>query len=68
MKRATIAEIRQYDWFKINLPNYLFPDDGSTNSDNVNEEALAEVFVLAYLFCDCLLYFPGIYNYVSFMN
>ena len=43
MKRATINEIRQYDWFKVNLPGYLFPDDGNMSSDVINEEALAEV-------------------------
>ncbi|CAK8695443.1 5'-AMP-activated protein kinase catalytic subunit alpha-2-like [Clavelina lepadiformis] len=43
MKRATIMEIRQYDWFKENLPKYLFPDDGNMNNDSINEEALSEV-------------------------
>lgn len=43
MKRATIAEIREYDWFKVNLPKYLFPEDNELNSDALNEEALGEV-------------------------
>nr|CAB3265152.1 5'-AMP-activated protein kinase catalytic subunit alpha-2-like [Phallusia mammillata] len=43
MKRATITEIRQYDWFKVDLPSYLFPDDAGSDSNAVNEDALQEV-------------------------
>ncbi|XP_078482143.1 5'-AMP-activated protein kinase catalytic subunit alpha-2-like [Ciona intestinalis] len=43
MKRATIHEICQYDWFKVDLAKYLFPDDGNINTNIINEEALAEV-------------------------
>ena len=43
MKRATIAEIREYEWFKVNLPKYLFPEDNELSSDVLNEDALAEV-------------------------
>jgi len=51
MKRATVNEIRQYDWFQINLPEYLFPDDGNMSSDVVNEEALAEVYIFMSIYC-----------------
>ncbi len=41
MRRATIANIRQHDWFKKDLPNYLFPDyDISTLIPD--EEAIQE--------------------------
>uniref|UniRef100_H2Z923 Acetyl-CoA carboxylase kinase n=1 Tax=Ciona savignyi TaxID=51511 RepID=H2Z923_CIOSA len=43
MKRATIHEICQYEWFKVNLPKYLFPDEGNVNTNVINEDALVEV-------------------------
>ena len=50
MKRATIAEIREYEWFKVNLPTYLFPEDNELNSDVLNEEALIEVSIMYHFF------------------
>jgi len=43
VKRASVEDIRQYEWFKIDLPKYLFPDDTDLNSDHLNEEALHDV-------------------------
>lgn len=43
MRRATVMDIRKYDWFKKDLHKYLFPDEGSLNADIIDEEALAEV-------------------------
>lgn len=43
VKRASVEDIRQYEWFKVNLPKYLFPDDTDLNSDHLNEEALHDV-------------------------
>ncbi|XP_026854318.1 5'-AMP-activated protein kinase catalytic subunit alpha-1 [Electrophorus electricus] len=43
MKRATIKEIRQDEWFKEDLPKYLFPEDASYSTTMIDEEALKEV-------------------------
>ncbi|KAK2912006.1 hypothetical protein QQF64_027889 [Cirrhinus molitorella] len=43
MKRATIKEIREDEWFKQDLPKYLFPEDAAYSSNMIDEEALKEV-------------------------
>lgn len=43
VKRASIEEIRRYEWFQVDLPKYLFPDEADYNSDHLNEEALHDV-------------------------
>ncbi|XP_053474137.1 5'-AMP-activated protein kinase catalytic subunit alpha-1 [Ictalurus furcatus] len=43
MKRATIKEIREDEWFKQELPKYLFPEDASYSTTMIDEEALKEV-------------------------
>ncbi|XP_074388197.1 5'-AMP-activated protein kinase catalytic subunit alpha-1-like isoform X4 [Zonotrichia albicollis] len=43
MKRATIRNIREHEWFKQDLPKYLFPEDLSYSSTMIDDEALKEV-------------------------
>ncbi|XP_035847690.1 5'-AMP-activated protein kinase catalytic subunit alpha-1 isoform X1 [Sander lucioperca] len=43
MKRATIKEIREDEWFKQGLPKYLFPEDPSYSNNMIDDEALKEV-------------------------
>ncbi|KAM6035232.1 5'-AMP-activated protein kinase catalytic subunit alpha-1 isoform 5-T5 [Theristicus caerulescens] len=43
MKRATIRDIREHEWFKQDLPKYLFPEDPSYSSTVIDDEALKEV-------------------------
>ncbi|TWW57640.1 5'-AMP-activated protein kinase catalytic subunit alpha-2 [Takifugu flavidus] len=43
LKRATIKEIREHEWFKVDLPGYLFPEDPSYDATVVDEEAVREV-------------------------
>ncbi|XP_062268514.1 5'-AMP-activated protein kinase catalytic subunit alpha-1 [Platichthys flesus] len=43
MKRATIKDIREDDWFKQELPKYLFPEDPSYSNNMIDDEALKEV-------------------------
>ncbi|XP_016122514.1 5'-AMP-activated protein kinase catalytic subunit alpha-2 isoform X1 [Sinocyclocheilus grahami] len=43
LKRATIKDIREDEWFKQDLPCYLFPEDPSYDATVVDEEAVHEV-------------------------
>ncbi|XP_064901040.1 5'-AMP-activated protein kinase catalytic subunit alpha-1-like isoform X2 [Columba livia] len=43
MKRATIRNIREHEWFKQDLPKYLFPEDPTYSSTMIDDEALKEV-------------------------
>lgn len=43
MKRATIKDIREHDWFKQNLPDYLFPKPAPENLNIVDIEAVLEI-------------------------
>ncbi|KAJ3605820.1 hypothetical protein NHX12_027864 [Muraenolepis orangiensis] len=43
MKRATIKEIREDEWFKEDVPTYLFPEDPSYSNNMIDDEALKEV-------------------------
>ncbi|XP_034386208.1 5'-AMP-activated protein kinase catalytic subunit alpha-2 isoform X3 [Cyclopterus lumpus] len=43
LKRATIKDIREHEWFKQDLPGYLFPEDLSCDASVLDEEAVREV-------------------------
>ncbi|KAG9350932.1 hypothetical protein JZ751_024821 [Albula glossodonta] len=43
LKRATIKDIREHEWFKQDLPGYLFPEDPSYDATVIDEEAVREV-------------------------
>ena len=43
MKRATLKDIVGYDWFKKDLPCYLFPDPDDDESSIIDAEAVKEV-------------------------
>ncbi|XP_044132638.1 5'-AMP-activated protein kinase catalytic subunit alpha-1 [Bufo gargarizans] len=43
MKRATIKDIREHEWFKQDLPKYLFPEDPTYSTNMIDDEALKEV-------------------------
>ncbi|XP_056132604.1 5'-AMP-activated protein kinase catalytic subunit alpha-2 isoform X1 [Lampris incognitus] len=43
LKRATIKDIREHEWFKHDLPGYLFPEDPSYDTTVLDEEAVREV-------------------------
>ncbi|RLM92249.1 hypothetical protein C2845_PM08G24230 [Panicum miliaceum] len=50
MKRITIREIREHDWFKIHLPRYLTvpPPDSAQQVKKIDEETLREVIGMGY--------------------
>jgi 5'-AMP-activated protein kinase catalytic alpha subunit len=43
LKRATIKEIRESDWFKIDLPDYLFPKPTQENINMIDIDAVYEI-------------------------
>ena len=43
MKRLTIQQIREHEWFKQDLAEYLFPPLGEPNHAQIDSSALAEV-------------------------
>lgn len=43
LKRATIKEIREHEWFRVNLPDYLFPKDCAENLNIIDLEAILEI-------------------------
>ncbi|XP_054996589.1 5'-AMP-activated protein kinase catalytic subunit alpha-2 isoform X1 [Sorex araneus] len=43
LKRATIKDIREHEWFKEDLPSYLFPEDPSYDANVIDDEAVKEV-------------------------
>ncbi|XP_053549595.1 5'-AMP-activated protein kinase catalytic subunit alpha-2 isoform X2 [Bombina bombina] len=43
LKRATIKDMREHDWFKQDLPSYLFPEDPSYDANVIDDEAVKEV-------------------------
>ncbi|CAF1050693.1 unnamed protein product [Rotaria sordida] len=43
VRRATIKEIREHEWFKVNLPDYLFPKTGEDSTNIVDLDAIQEV-------------------------
>ncbi|XP_063780445.1 5'-AMP-activated protein kinase catalytic subunit alpha-1-like [Pseudophryne corroboree] len=42
-KRATIKDIQEHEWFKQDLPKYLFPEDPTYSLNMIDDEALKEV-------------------------
>ncbi|GJM93248.1 hypothetical protein PR202_ga09792 [Eleusine coracana subsp. coracana] len=50
MKRITIREIREHDWFKIHLPRYLTvpPPDSALQVKKIDDETLREVISMGY--------------------
>ncbi|XP_033736754.1 5'-AMP-activated protein kinase catalytic subunit alpha-2-like isoform X4 [Pecten maximus] len=43
LKRATIKGIRDHDWFKTDVPNYLFPSDNDQDASIVDFEVVREI-------------------------
>lgn len=43
LKRATIKEIREHEWFKINLQDYLFPKPSTESLNIIDIEAVLEI-------------------------
>ncbi|CAF1043985.1 unnamed protein product [Didymodactylos carnosus] len=43
VRRATIKDIREHDWFKINLPDYLFPKQCEESTNIIDLDAIQEV-------------------------
>lgn len=43
MERATVKDAMEREWFKQDLPKYLFPEDPSYSSTRIDDEALEEV-------------------------
>jgi len=43
LKRATIEDIKKHDWFKKDLPAYLFPQPNDTDSTSLDMDAVMEV-------------------------
>ncbi|XP_044286090.1 5'-AMP-activated protein kinase catalytic subunit alpha-2 isoform X3 [Varanus komodoensis] len=43
LKRATIKDIREHEWFKEDLPSYLFPEDPSYDANIIDDDAVREV-------------------------
>ncbi|XP_035747650.1 5'-AMP-activated protein kinase catalytic subunit alpha-2 [Egretta garzetta] len=43
LKRATIKDIREHEWFKEELPSYLFPEDPSYDATVIDDDAVREV-------------------------
>ncbi|KFM77241.1 5'-AMP-activated protein kinase catalytic subunit alpha-2, partial [Stegodyphus mimosarum] len=43
MKRATMHDIKEHDWFKKDLPAYLFPATNDQDTSLINTSALMEV-------------------------
>lgn len=41
--RIILASVREHEWFKRELPGYLFPEDPSYDATVVDEEAVREV-------------------------
>ena len=43
LKRATIKDIREHDWFKVNLPDYLFPKPTPENLSIIDIDAVFDI-------------------------
>jgi 5'-AMP-activated protein kinase catalytic alpha subunit len=59
LKRATIKDIREHEWFKINLPDYLFPKPSQESLNIVDIEAVLEICEVSFKFFEV---FPRILN------
>ncbi len=54
LKRATVKEIKEHEWFKVNLPDYLFPKPNQENLNIIDVEAVLEI-------CEVSNFFPPIW-------
>jgi 5'-AMP-activated protein kinase catalytic alpha subunit len=43
LKRATIKDIKDHDWFKKDLPGYLFPSPNDHDASIVDLEVIREI-------------------------
>ncbi|CAF1002333.1 unnamed protein product [Rotaria sp. Silwood1] len=43
VRRATIKDIREHEWFKVNLPDYLFPKTCEDGTNIIDLDAIQEV-------------------------
>jgi 5'-AMP-activated protein kinase catalytic alpha subunit len=43
VRRATVKEIREHEWFKVNLPDYLFPRTCEEGTNIIDLDAIQEV-------------------------
>lgn len=43
LKRATIEDIKNHEWFKKDLPTYLFPQVNDADATSIDLEALTEI-------------------------
>jgi 5'-AMP-activated protein kinase catalytic alpha subunit len=43
LKRATIKDIREHEWFKVNLCEYLFPKVSQENMNLIDMDAIREI-------------------------
>ena len=43
LKRATIKDIKEHDWFKVDLSDYLFPKPNTENLNLIDIEAVNEI-------------------------
>lgn len=43
MKRATIEDVKKYEWFQKDLADYLFPSPVEQEEDSIDKDAVAEV-------------------------
>jgi 5'-AMP-activated protein kinase, catalytic alpha subunit len=48
LKRATIKDIKEHDWFKIDLSDYLFPKPTNENLNLIDIEAIHEICEVHY--------------------
>lgn len=43
LKRATIEDIKNHDWFKKDLPAYLFPQPNEADASSIDMDAVKEI-------------------------
>jgi len=51
----------EHDWFKIDLPEYLFPSASDVDASVVDTDAIREVCEVCWLVGCLLLHFTGIF-------
>ena len=63
LKRATIKEIKEHEWFRIGLSDYLFPKPSQENLSVIDIEAVLEIcdvlsnLLLIYLILKLIIFF-----------
>jgi 5'-AMP-activated protein kinase catalytic alpha subunit len=59
VRRATIKEIREHEWFQVNLPDYLFPRTCEEGTNIIDLDAIQEV-------CEVnLIFLFGEFNHIE---